>query len=60
MSTPQRERAAHRTPGALDEELSARRLLSRGQAVCAVLVPAVIVLALAAHLAFGWGPAPLW
>ncbi|MFD0472924.1 hypothetical protein ACFQ0B_35050 [Nonomuraea thailandensis] len=60
MTTPHRERTGHAGIGVLDAELSARRLLSRGQAVCAVLAPAVIAVALLAHLAFGWGPAPLW
>ncbi|WP_063765439.1 glycosyltransferase family 2 protein [Nonomuraea candida] len=46
--------------GVLDDELSARRLLDRRQAALAALAPAVVVLALVAHLAFGWGPSPLW
>jgi cellulose synthase/poly-beta-1,6-N-acetylglucosamine synthase-like glycosyltransferase len=60
MTTPPRERAGHASIGVLDAELSARRLLSRGQAACAVLASAVIAVALLAHLAFGWGPSPLW
>ncbi|MFC7111713.1 glycosyltransferase [Nonomuraea rubra] len=60
MTTPYRERTGHAGIGVLDAELSARRLLSRGQTVCALAAPAVIAFALLAHLAFGWGPSPLW
>lgn len=48
------------TTAEIPDELSARRLLSRGQAVTGTLVIALLVAAVALHVVTGWGPGPVW
>ncbi|MUN36381.1 glycosyltransferase family 2 protein [Actinomadura litoris] len=43
----------------VDEELSARRTISRGQAAVAVALPSAVAAALAAHALTGAGPSPV-
>ncbi|WP_067468125.1 glycosyltransferase family 2 protein [Actinomadura macra] len=42
----------------MDDELSARRVLSRGQVIAGAVVPAVFAAGLALHAAAGLGPSP--